>query len=232
MDTVLIEKKHPLQGKIVRNINRPSKDVISRIKKLYSGIILDHLGKFGSMIKDIKPVSSGMKLCGPAVTVYGPDLTVRRMAIDLAEPGDVLVVGAHGIEDYACFGDGTARRMQVKGLEGAIIDGSTRDSAGIRSLGFPTFIKNCTPRNYHYPVSAEYGAINIPIACGGVIVNPGDIIFGDDDGVIVVPKDISIEMIECMERALVEERRIRNTWKEYEPFNVEEELKKRGYSFV
>ncbi|XWN53140.1 RraA family protein [Anoxybacillus flavithermus] len=232
METITFNKKHPIQGKIVRIINRPSKEIVSRLKKLYSGIILDHLGKYGTMVKDIKPLSPGMKLCGPAITVYGPDLTVRRMAIDLAEPGDVLVVGAGGVEDYACFGDGTAKRMQVKGLEGAIIDGSTRDAAGIRKLNFPTFVKNCTPKNYHYPVSAEYGAVNVPIVCGGAIVNPGDIVFGDDDGIIVIPREITIELVESIELALEEERKIRNSWKEYEQFNVENELKRRGYTFV
>ncbi|WP_242218883.1 RraA family protein [Bacillus cereus group sp. BfR-BA-01380] len=231
MNTLLI-KKHEMQGVVVRDIERPSSEVINRLKEFYTGIILDHLGKYGAMITDIKPLSNGMKICGPAITSYGPDLSVRRMAIDLAKPGDVLVVAAHGIEDYACFGDGTAKRMQVKGMEGAIIDGSTRDSAGIRELNFPTFVRNVTPKNYHYPVSAEYGSVNIPVVCGGVIVNPGDIIFGDDDGVIVIPRDISIDLINSIENSLAEERRIRNSWTSYEPFSVETELRQRGYKFV
>lgn len=225
-------KKHEMQGVIIKEIERPSYEIINRLKGLYTGIILDHLGKYGAMVTDIKPLSPGMKICGPAITSYGPDLSVRRMAIDLAKAGDVLVVAAHGIEDYACFGDGTAKRMQVKGMEGAIIDGSTRDSAGIRELNFPTFVRNVTPKNYHYPVSAEYGAVNTPVTCGGVIVKPGDIIFGDDDGVIVIPRDISIDLIISIESALEEERSVRNSWSAYEPFSVETELRKRGYKFV
>ncbi|MGE7925716.1 RraA family protein [Viridibacillus arvi] len=225
-------KKHDMQGVVVREIDRPNLEIINRLKNFYTGIILDHLGKYGAMITDIKPLSSGMKICGPAITSYGPDLSVRRMAINLAKPGDVLVVAAHGIEDYACYGDGTAKRMQVKGMEGAVIDGSTRDSAGIKELNFPTFVKNVTPKNYHYPVSAEYGSVNIPIVCGGVIVNPGDIIFGDDDGVLVIPKDISIDVINSIENFLEEEIQTRDSWNSYEPFDVEDELKQRGYVFV
>jgi 4-hydroxy-4-methyl-2-oxoglutarate aldolase len=100
------------------------------------------------------------------------------MAIDLALPGDVLVVAAGGVTDYACFGDGTAQRMMLKGMAGAVVDGSTRDARFLRQLAFPTFVRGVTPRNYHYPVSAEYGAVNVSVVCGGVLVEPGDVILG------------------------------------------------------
>lgn len=102
--------RHSIQGKIVRKIQRPSKEIIEAFKACYTAFASDYLGKFSVLNHHIQPLSSGMRICGPAVTSLGPDLTVRRMAIDLAEPGDVLVVAAGGVVDYACFGDGTARK--------------------------------------------------------------------------------------------------------------------------
>lgn len=224
--------RHPAQGKIVTRIERPDQRVVVAFSGFYTGIVLDHLGKYGSMYVGIKPLSPGMKVCGPAVTCLGPDLTIRRMAIDLARPGDVLVVAAGGVRDYACFGDGTAKRMQVKGMAGAVIDGSTRDAAGLRALGFPTFALGVTARNYHYPVSGEYGGVNVPVICGGVLVHPGDIILGDDDGIVVVPKDLTPQLVPVVQQHLRDEQATRGAWREYEPFDVSEELKRREYEFV
>jgi 4-hydroxy-4-methyl-2-oxoglutarate aldolase len=221
--------RHPSQGLIVSRIERPDRQLVERFRGFYTAIILDHLGKFGAMDMRIKPLVPGMRMFGPAVTALGPDLTVRRMAIDLAEPGDILVVAAGGVADYACFGDGTARRMQVKGLEGAVIDGSTRDSAGLRRLGFPTFARGITPRNYHYPMGGDYGAVNVPVVCGNTVVNPGDLICGDDDGVVVVPRDVGASIVDLVQEHLDAETATRSAWTEYEPFDVLDELVARGY---
>lgn len=223
--------RHPLQGRIVKEVARPERSLVERYAQLYTGIVLDHLGKHGAASVDIGPLAPGMKMCGPAVTSLGPDLTVRRMAIDLAQPGDVLVVAAGAVRDYACFGDGTARRMQVKGMAGAVIDGGVRDAAGIRALGFPTFARTVTARNYHYPAYGDHGAVNVPVICGNVQVTPGDIVLGDDDGVVVVPRDVAADLVGRVEEALEAERALRGAWTEYEPFDVEEELERRGYTF-
>jgi 4-hydroxy-4-methyl-2-oxoglutarate aldolase len=224
--------RHPRQGVVVTTIDRVAPELVARYRRFYTAIVLDHLGKFGAMELSIKPVAADMRVCGPAVTALGPDLTVRRMAIDLAEPGDVLVVAAGGVADYACFGDGTARRMQLKGVEGAVIDGSVRDSRGLRALGFPTFSRGVTPRNYHYPVSGEYGAVNVPVICGNTLVNPGDLICADDDGVVVVPREAAGEIVGLIEEHFDGEERARAAWRKYQPYDVEAELIARGYRFV
>lgn len=224
--------KHPIQGKIVRQIQRPPSDAIEVLRHAYTAFVLDFLGKY-SVMRQVAPLSPGMKVCGPAITSLNPDLTVRRMAIDLAQPGDVLVVAANGVRDYACFGDGTAQRMMCRGLAGAVIDGATRDAGGIRKLGFPTFVLGCTPRNYHYPVSPEYGAVNVPVVCGGVLVNPGDIIFGDDDGVIVIPREDARRVRDLVAEHLPQERVARESMHQGDlMFHVEDELKRRGYEFL
>jgi 4-hydroxy-4-methyl-2-oxoglutarate aldolase len=223
--------QHKYQGTINTSINRPSKSDIEIISSSYTAFVLDRMGKHGAVHSTIKPLYSGMICCGPAVTSLGPDLSVRRMTIDVAEPGDVLVVAAGGCADYACFGDGTAKRMSLKMMSGAVIDGAVRDAGGLKKLGFPTFCKGVTPRNYHYPVSAEYGAVNVPVNCGGVSVSPGDLIFGDEDGVIVIPKEMVSNVAKLVSREIVKERDMRSAMTSYVQFDVKAELLKRGYKF-
>jgi 4-hydroxy-4-methyl-2-oxoglutarate aldolase len=218
------------QGEVHTKINRPDKSVIAKIAAAYSGFVLDHLGKTG-YLKGIRPLQNGIKICGPAVTSLGPDLSVRRMAIDLAQEGDVLVVANNGITDYSCFGDGTALRMKYKKMAGCVIDGATRDSGRLRDLGFPTFAAGVTPRNYHYPVSAEYGGVNVPVVVAGVLVNPGDILIGDDDGVVVIPREMAEDMSLLIEKNLEEEIKYRAAMTSFVPFDVRKELEDRGYTF-
>lgn len=222
---------HSYQKRVITRIDRVSESLVKRFHDFYTGIVLDTMGKHGSMNTDLAPLSPGMRFCGPAVTSMGPDLTVRRMAIDLAAPGDVLVVAAGGVRDYACFGDGTATRMMTKSMSGAVVDGLVRDAAGLRSLGFPTFCLGSTPRNYHYPVSGDNGGVNVPVVCGGVLVEPGDLLLGDDDGVVVVPKALAPEIADLVEPKLAEERRVRASWTEYPPFGLADDLRSRGYRF-
>ncbi len=222
---------HPQQRRVVTRIERPDAEVVRRFSEFYTGIVLDTLGKHGAMHTDIGPLSPGMRMCGPAVTSLGPDLTVRRMAIDLAQPGDVLVIAAGDIRDVACFGDGTASRMIKKELAGAVVDGCTRDAAGLRALGFPTFVRGVTPRNYHYPESGDHGSVNVPVVCGGVLVEPGDLVLGDDDGVVVVPRAVAADLVAPVAEKLRAERELRGSWETYEPFDVEAELRARNFTF-
>lgn len=223
--------RHPIQGRIVRNVKRPRTATVEGFCETYTAFVLDHLGKHGAMSVNVKPLSPGMRVCGPAITSLGPDLSVRRMAINLATSGDVLVVAAGGIREYSCFGDGTARRMMLKGIQGAVIDGSTRDARWIRELGFPTFARDVTPRNYHYPEAPEYGAVNVPVICAGALVCPGDLVIGDDDGVVVVPREIADELLSEVQSNLRTERAERAGMRSFVPFEVEAELRSRGYRF-
>lgn len=219
-------------GKVVTRINRVPPEVVAAYRGLYSGLIVDAMEKLNIMSPAIKPLSTGMRICGPAVTSLGPDLTVRRMAIDLMQPGDVLVVAAGGTTDYACFGDGTATRMITKDAEGAVIDGCVRDAAGLRDLGFPTFSLGVSARNYHYPAGIDHGAVNVPVVCGTVLVEPGDLVFGDDDGIVVVPRQRASEVYELARAQLEREKPERASWTNYPAFAVREELERRGYVFV
>lgn len=216
---------------VVTTVDRPDEDLTARFARLYTGLVLDQMGKQGAM-QGIDVLSPGMRVCGPAVTCLGVDLTVRRAAIDLARPGDVLVVAAGGLDEIACFGDGTARRMRTKGMAGAVLDACTRDSAGIRRLGFPTFSRGATARNLDYPAMGEVGAVNVPVVCAGVRVEPGDLVLGDDDGVVITPRAQIERVLAAAERKLREEVAERASWTHYPPFGAVEMLRQRGYSIV
>jgi 4-hydroxy-4-methyl-2-oxoglutarate aldolase len=223
------ELKHPLQGKIFRNIIRPSAEDISAIGIAYSGYLVDRMGKLGVVHPGIKPLGPEMKVCGPAITVLGPDLTMRRMASDLAHAGDVLVIAAGGGNDYACFGDGTALKMSLGGVAGVVIDGPTRDAERIRMLGFPCFCSGTNLRNYDYPVFPKFGGINVPVVIGGVHVEPGDLIFGDSDGVLVIPRNFVNILAKHVLEDFANEGRERASLKSPFKFDVEQELIERGY---
>lgn len=228
-----VATRHDHQGVIVTSIERPSQELVESCRALYTGLVLDHLGKHGCMTPDLKPVWSGASLCGPAITVLGADWRIRAMAADLAEPGDVIVLATGGVTECACFGDMTATRWKAKGIEGVVIDGACRDVAGLRALGFPAFAREVTPRNYHYPAGLEHGAVNVPVVCAGAVVEPGDIVIGDDDGVVVVPRRIATEIVAAATAYLEGESAARGPLaREYVPVGVAEELKRHGYTFI
>jgi 4-hydroxy-4-methyl-2-oxoglutarate aldolase len=129
----------------------------------------------------------GLKLVGPAVTVQclvGSIITVHQ-ALAGAAPGSVLVVDGLGDHVSALFGELMGRDARAAGLAGIVVDGAIRDVAGVRQLEFPTFSRWVTPR---VGTNRRLGKINVPISCGGIAVQPGDWIVGDDDGVVVVPQ--------------------------------------------
>ncbi len=221
----------PPQGVIKRTFDRSAAGAVRALSACYTGFVLDRLGKLGFMSPALKPLALGTRLCGLATTVLGAELEVRRMAINLAQPGDVLVIAAGGVTDYACFGDATALRMQLKGMAGCVIDGSTRDAASLRDMKFPIFVKGITARNYHYPYGGEHGAVNVPIVCDGVLVHPGDVVLGDDDGIAIVPAAVALTLTRTIERDRAAEQNTRKAMTSFKPYDVQAILVERGYRF-
>lgn len=224
--------RHPALGRIVTTIERPPAGAVGRLSACYSGLVSDALGKLAAMHPDIRPMAPGMRLCGPAVTFHGDDWTARKFAIELLQPGDVLVLAAGGCEDYACFGDFSATVARSRGASGVVVDGAIRDLDGIVGLGLPVFARGTTPRNRHYPAGPESCLVNLPVACGGMIVNPGDVVIGDGDGVVVVPREIATDLADQLEGELATEpaKRERLSAPQFS-FGVREELERLGYRF-
>jgi regulator of RNase E activity RraA len=164
-------------------------ELIERYRKVGSADASDALGDFGAMDSEIKPLLLGSKIVGPALTVKphpGDELTVIDAISNYAKAGDVIAIEGREI-CCAAFGGGIMWGSCWRiGVEGVVIDGATRDLDQIRSYPFPVFARCVTPTEC---VAEKMGEINVPIQCGGVNVYPGDIIIGDTDGVVVIPRE-------------------------------------------
>jgi 4-hydroxy-4-methyl-2-oxoglutarate aldolase len=198
-------EKHPLHGVINTEIERPPKDIIEAFRRHDACKVADAMARGGVMDHEIKPLQRGMRVCGPAVTVWtrpGDALFILK-ASDVVQPGDVLVTDAGGQKNLAGTGDGFSSYLKQRGLEGQIIDGGARDTRGIIALGLPTFARASCVAVFG---SVGPGAINVPIQCGGVVVQPGDIIIGDDDGVVVVPRASAAAVLRLADEHLAGEQ--------------------------
>lgn len=143
----------------------------------------------------VTPLFQGARLSGQARTARispGQNAAIH-MAVHAAAPGDVLIVDAGGDRGHGPFGDILAACCMEKGVRGLVIDGTIRDTAEIREMGFPVF---CLGANPTATAKKDPGAVDVDIDCGGVAVRPGDFIVGDDDGVVVVPRAIAAAVIE------------------------------------
>ena len=148
--------------------------------------ISDCLNRFGAMAADVRRLA-GRTLFGPAFTartIAGESSTLHR-AVAAAPPGSILVVDAGGYTGRAVWGEILSTAAVARGLRGAVIDGAVRDIDAIRSIGFPLFARAHTPAGPHKGWKGDWGN---PVSCGGVVVEPGDIVIGDGDGVVVVPR--------------------------------------------
>jgi regulator of RNase E activity RraA len=182
-------------------VERPPRHLVEPFREFATCNVCDALGRFGAMHYTIKPVVPGWRVAGPAITVRTRpcDNLVIYKALELAQPGDVLVITNHEYETNATWGDLTSMIGKARGLAGMVTDGLVRDIAGLREVGLPVFARGLTPNS---PLKDGPGEVNVPVSCGGVIVNPGDIIVGDEDGVVVVPRE-DAELVIARTRAIV-----------------------------
>lgn len=179
-----------------RSFPRPDAALLDAYRTQAAATLHEAMGKRGAMSFPIKPLYAGMKVCGPALTVRcapGDNLMVHA-AMSLIEPGDVLVVDFHGNTEAGPWGDVLTAAAQARGVAGLVIDGCVRDAALIRQMGFPVFARGTNMKGTTKMVPA--GDVNVPIVCGSVPVQPGDIVVGDDDGVVVVPQAEAAEVLE------------------------------------
>lgn len=219
-------------GIINKNFPRPSAEVVERLSKLPIANISDAMNKHGVMHYEIRPISQGLHFCGPALTCGSLDLTVKIFALSLIKPGDVFIQASGGIHEYACFGELGSNGVKSRGGAGAIVDGAVRDVLGIKEVGLPVFARSVTPRNYHYPFGQPFGSVNRPVVCGGVLVNPGDVIVASEEGVVVVPLSMAEKVATAAEKIQAEEDQRREGIRSGKiPYDkIEEQLRSAGYS--
>lgn len=178
---------------VITKIERPNKEVLIQFEKEAPATVYEAQGKIGAMMSDIKPIYSGMKICGPAITVqcHPGDNIMLHKAVAIAQPGDILVVHV-GYSEAGYWGEVLTTAAQARGIKGLVIDGSVRDGLAIKKRGFSVFSRGLCMKG---TVKETVGFINYPVICGNVLINPGDIILGDDDGIVVIPKEKAQETL-------------------------------------
>lgn len=191
------------------SVNRPDDDVVSGFKGIPSSIASDVTGNVGfAMDSGMKPVYSGAEVAGTALTVKaapGDNLIIHK-AITMAEPGDVLVIDANGYVETGHLGELMCASCKAHDLAGIVIDGAIRDRADIAEMEFPVYARGVHPQG---PLKQDPGSINVPVSCGGVTVEPGDVIVGDGEGITVVPADEAETVLESAREKLTAEGNLR-----------------------
>jgi 4-hydroxy-4-methyl-2-oxoglutarate aldolase len=173
---------------INQKIHRLGAMTIETAKKIPSATLHEAFGKKGAVDRKIKPINTGIVACGSALTVScapGDNLGIH-VAIALAQPGDILVVTTNGDPDFGYWGEIMTVAAIEKGISGLVIDGCVRDSAQIRRLQFPVFAEGLCIKGTE---KKSFDSINHARVVGNVLINPGDLILGDDDGLVVISQD-------------------------------------------
>ena len=172
---------------VIKNIEKTDKELVKKFASIYEVM------KTGAMSSDMRPVLPGMRICGTALTVHTRPAgnIMLHKALDMIQPDDVVVCCEDFIEAGGMFGGLMAASLKQKGCFGLVTDGSVGGTMMIKQLGFHVFSRGINVKSF---TKASGGTINHPIIICNVLINPGDIIFGDNDSVVVIPKEIAEEV--------------------------------------
>lgn len=218
--------------RIFSHINRPSKVLIDSFAGIPVANIADNMNRMSCMNAKIRPINN-VPLLGPAFTVKsrpGDNLLLHK-ALDLAQPGDIVVVDVQGDLTNSVMGELMTLWAKQKGIGGFIIDGAIRDIGALKKIKMPIYAAGVTPAG---PYKDGPGEINVPVSCGGIVVHPGDILVGDEDGIVVInPNDAE----ELLEKSKAKSRNEHKTMEEianmaWDRSWIDQALKERGVSFI
>jgi 4-hydroxy-4-methyl-2-oxoglutarate aldolase len=181
-------------GHIYYNIVRPAPALLEAFREVSTAALSDAMGRHGAVSSKIRPIYEGIRMVGSALTVlcFPGDNIMTHKALQMVAPGDVLVID-DGDYDTGCFGHRSALLARSRGGVGVVASGSVRDVAMLRRDRFPTFCRGVSPRA---PQKNVAGSINVPVHIGGIVICPGDVVVGDDDGVVVVPLAVAGDILE------------------------------------
>jgi 4-hydroxy-4-methyl-2-oxoglutarate aldolase len=220
---------------VVRNISRTEAAVVKRLGALGVATVHEAYGRVGLMKPYLRPVWVGGEAAGTAVTVLAQpgDNWMIHVAVEQCRPGDILVVGCIADNSDGLFGDLLATSLKARGVTGVVIDAGCRDVKSLREMGFPVWSKAISAKG---TVKATLGAVNIPVVCAGINVEPGDAVIADDDGVVVIRNKHAGEVAAKGEKRHAEEEGKRKQLASgvlgLDMYNMREPLAKAGLVYV
>ena len=222
-----------MKPRIVRNIERPDAEVVRKLGEFGTATVHEAQGRTGLMLPYMRPIYP--RIGSPAVTVlcHPGDNLMFHAAIEVCRPGDVLVVATHSDSTDGFFGELLATSCQAHGIKGLVIHAGVRDVADLTTMQFPAFSRAISAQG---TVKETAGYVNIDIVCAGALVHPGDVIVGDVDGIVVVPRQQAAEVVLLCEARLAKEAKNRERLRAGElgldMYGLREKLKNLGVEWV